>query len=416
MPPNILQWNCNGFYKHLDNVRYLISEIDPSIMCIQETRFQANHVPKLKNWQIFFKNKTDCRIASGGVAICVQAGMYAEEIALVTDISSVAVKVRYPQTLTICNVYVPPPPNNRIFDQSEFTQLIDQLPRPFLILGDFNAHHGMWGSNVNDRCGSIIERVLLNPQIDLVCINTGKHTHLIIANGTLSSIDLSLCNSNLSSTLEWDTFDDLCGSDHFPIMINFPGITTSNSKRPRFVLKKADWEKYNQLAVTQMDQDLNTIDEQVQYFTNTIITAAKQSIPMSSTKINKKQVPWWNPEISNAIKLRKSAYRLFNRVPSTENLINFKKCRAKEVYLIKKSKRESWQLFVSTIQPQTPYTLAWKKVKAVMGTHRPFAIKSLIHNNTPYTNQEEIVNVLAKTFGTHKLVESLQCKFPSVQG
>ncbi|KJV98875.1 hypothetical protein RAMDARK_1872 [Rickettsia amblyommatis str. Darkwater] len=28
----------------------------------------------------------------------------------------------------------------------ELQGLVGQLPQPFLILGDFNAHHPMWGS------------------------------------------------------------------------------------------------------------------------------------------------------------------------------------------------------------------------------------------------------------------------------
>lgn len=240
MSPKVLQWNCNGFYKHLDSVRYLISEFDPTILCIQETRFKATHVPLFKNWKFFYKNKTDCLIASGGIAICVPADMFAEEIQLTTNIFSVAIRVRYPKKMTICNVYVPPAPNNRNFDQKEFVKLIKQLPKPYLILGDFNSHHGMWGSIANDRSGTFIEKVLLGPQMDLVCLNTGKTTHVNIANGTLSSIDLTFCNANLSTMLEWNVFDDLCGSDNFPLIVDFPNISTENRQRRRFVLKIAD--------------------------------------------------------------------------------------------------------------------------------------------------------------------------------
>lgn len=182
--------------------------------------------------------------------------------------------------------------------------------------------------------------------------------------------------------VEWDVFDDLCGSDHFPLVIDFPNISTHNGLRPKFILKKADWVKYKRLAETNVDTVSNTIDQMVLNFTNTIIAAATKSIPMTSGKFRKKQTPWWNSEIGNAINQRKCAYRLFNRSPTTDNLINFKKCRAKAVYLIKKSKRESWQIFVSSIQPQTPFPLAWKKVQAVMVKQKTFPIRNLIYNNS----------------------------------
>lgn len=56
-----------------------------------------------------------------------------------------------------------------------------------------------------------------------------------------------------------------------------------------------------------------------------------------------------------------------------------------------KSTSLSWQMFESTIQPQTSYTLAWKKVKTIMGyiNHS----QSKIEYIKLYTNQEEIVNI-----------------------
>lgn len=43
---NILQWNCNGFYAHFAELKLLLSELDPYIFCIQETRFKPNYTPK----------------------------------------------------------------------------------------------------------------------------------------------------------------------------------------------------------------------------------------------------------------------------------------------------------------------------------------------------------------------------------
>lgn len=173
-----------------------MSEVDPFLVCIQETRFKAMHIPKLINWKIYFQNKVDCRSASGGVAICVKNEIFSEEIILNTRIPAVAIQTRYPHNLTVCNVYIPPPPLN-IFDKNAFQNLIQQLPKPYILLGDFNAHHMLWGSNCNDTRGKIIENTLLNPCIDLSCLNTGKRTHCNIANGTESP------------SLYWYVFNDL---------------------------------------------------------------------------------------------------------------------------------------------------------------------------------------------------------------
>lgn len=47
-------------------------------------------------------------------------------------------------------------------------------------------------------------------------------------------------------------------------------------------------------------------------------------------------------DIKQAIKNRKKSLKKFYRHINDENLINFKKDNAKSIYLIKKSKRESW--------------------------------------------------------------------------
>lgn len=145
MVPLILQWNCNGFYSRIDQVQYLMSKLDPYVMCIQETRFREDQQPKLKHWKIFHKNKLNSRIAAGGIAIFAKLDLFAEEITLNTNVFAVAMRMRYPKHLTICNIYIPNPPHDVIFDKSAFVDLVQQLPKPYIILGDFNAHSPIWG-------------------------------------------------------------------------------------------------------------------------------------------------------------------------------------------------------------------------------------------------------------------------------
>ena len=59
--------------------------------------------------------------------------------------------------MTICSVYLPP---NRPLDFVELRQLVKQLPRPFMLLGDFNGHHTMWGCRDINPCCNIIEEFL----------------------------------------------------------------------------------------------------------------------------------------------------------------------------------------------------------------------------------------------------------------
>lgn len=65
----IIQWNCNGFYSKINEIKLLINKLNPYDLCIQETLFKELHVPKLKNFNIYHKSCVNPRRASGGVAI-----------------------------------------------------------------------------------------------------------------------------------------------------------------------------------------------------------------------------------------------------------------------------------------------------------------------------------------------------------
>ena len=78
-------------------------------------------------------------------------------------------------------------------------------------------------------------------------------------------------------------------------------------------------------------------------------------------------MPWWTPACREAIRERNRAYRIFNNNPIANNLVNYKKCKAKARKIIKKAKRTSWHEFVSIITKDTPTSDIWKFVKRVKG-------------------------------------------------
>src|SRR5207244_10285340 len=63
---------------------------------------------------------------------------------------------------------------------------------------------------------------------DLVCLNTGEGTRLN-NNGSLSHLDISLCNSELSSKFTWEVMSNSWGSDHYPTMTIHPKNKYANS-------------------------------------------------------------------------------------------------------------------------------------------------------------------------------------------
>lgn len=80
--------------------------------------------------------------ASRGLLTAVHKSIFSEEFQLNTNLEAQAIKIHSQLNLTICNLYLPPA---EPIPEIEIHRLIQQLPTPFIIVGDVNAQHGAWG-------------------------------------------------------------------------------------------------------------------------------------------------------------------------------------------------------------------------------------------------------------------------------
>lgn len=232
-----------------------------------------------------------------------------------------------PNKLKICCVYLPPQEN---FTLHQLTNLTNQLPKPFLLLGDFNSHNEIWGSRQTNRKGTIIENLVKD---HLTILNDGTPTHVCTRTGTMSCIDLSICTPRLTPSLQWEVMQHFHGSGHMPIKINInSGVQTNPNTQTdvKWNIKKANWDLYqNILRNSTLKINPNNIDETTHNLTNIINQAAKVAIKSTiPTRKIKRTTLWWNPDCAKAIKENKKAFYKYKRHPTEENLINFKRIRA----------------------------------------------------------------------------------------
>ena len=66
--------------------------------------------------------------------------------------------------------------------------------------------------------GSYIEQLLLNNDINL--LNAEEATHFHSATNSSTAIDLSILSPAIYPSLQRKPLSDLCGSDHYPIIIS----------------------------------------------------------------------------------------------------------------------------------------------------------------------------------------------------
>ncbi|XP_055924649.1 uncharacterized protein LOC129956736 [Argiope bruennichi] len=140
------------------------------------------------------------------------------------------------------------------------------------------------------------------------------------------------------------------------------------------------------------------ISETVQNVTDCIIKAADASIPKRTPLPRKFRKPWWNDECRNAYKEQRKCWGIFRRYPTTENLVAFKRARANARRIRRRSQKESWQSFISTITSNTSSAQLWKKVKAANGIYKEFAFPILNTETASYSSPLDIANVIGETF------------------
>jgi hypothetical protein len=161
--------------------------------------------------------------ASGGSSICVRNNIVNSEITLV-NLQATKVRISLHKTIISCSVYIPP---QYKLNLHELNSLVNQLPSSYIIMGDFNSHNPLWGSDKLTDKGKKLEHFA--NQNNLCILYDGSNTYLHPGNGSYTSIDITLTDPTLASDLSWTVHDDLCDSDNFPILIE--DIIPSNNNQ-----------------------------------------------------------------------------------------------------------------------------------------------------------------------------------------
>ena len=95
--------------------------------------------------------------ASGGVSILVRKDITQQWISINSELLVIAVKTTLHKPVNICSIYIPPhdPINDKKLDK-----LIEQIPKPDILLGDLNSHNTIWGCLKTNRKGTDLEKVI----------------------------------------------------------------------------------------------------------------------------------------------------------------------------------------------------------------------------------------------------------------
>ena len=309
-----------------NEVSLLISEYNPSVFCFQETFLKPYDNISLKGFNVYNYVHTDCLRPSGGASIFVKSSFPHRKIDLKTELQTTAISVTLDREITLCSVYIPP---SFSLNSQHLDNVLQQLPSPYILLGDFNGHNILWGGQNNDSRGELIENFITKN--DICIMNDKSYTYHSPSTKYFSSIDLSFCHPSLFLDYNWSVCEDQHNSNHFPIIIEQNTFSTEDHN-PKWKLNRANWDLFNTLCTGKLvPENFKESSDPIADFTSSLIEISKECIPQTSTNPTKSN-PWYNDDCKEAIKQRKQALSKF---------------RAKARRTIKLSKRKSWRSYVS---------------------------------------------------------------------
>ncbi len=175
----LLQWNLRGFTSHRYDLRCLLSCYKPQVVCLQETFLTSPPVPVPSYNFLFYPHS----LASSAILVHHTTPYILQNVT--APLPCTVTQVHLQRWTTLINLYLFPsqPLNLQALDN-----FLSTLSPPFVVVGDFNCRHTLWGDSIITPRGRALESFLSSS--DLVILNTNHPTHFDTRTQTFSNLDL----------------------------------------------------------------------------------------------------------------------------------------------------------------------------------------------------------------------------------
>lgn len=145
----IIHWNIRSITSNSDNLKILIKEEDPDIITLNETWLKEEQFLKILGYNITRQDRAD---GKGGIATLLKDSIPFSIGKINRNLFNERTQLMVVKTekMNIINIYNPP--DVRINENAILREL-QKIEHPYIILGDWNSHHLMWGSSKNNFNG-----------------------------------------------------------------------------------------------------------------------------------------------------------------------------------------------------------------------------------------------------------------------
>ena len=335
----------------------------------------------------------------GGVASLIRQGIsYAEVDSGKGNIEYITIEINMSnRKLKISNIYCPPDKNPK---SHEFQRFFCQ--RNAVLVGDFNAHHSIFGSSLTNARGRTLENLITSS--DFTVLNTGAATHINHSGGE-SPLDLTIASRNLATISNWTVLRDPIGSDHFPKITKIaePALMEEYSV-PRWSYKKADWKKFKSLCHAQLNENTFKVDQtentasMYQRFAEIVQNIAYESIPKIKQKQGTKCVPYWNDACQDAVDRRNEAMNRMKETKDPADCLEYRRRKGVAQRIIKDAKKDRWRSYCNSLNDRTKMGEVWKTTKNMNGINTQYSIPNMKINNVSFETSSEKAQLFVETF------------------
>lgn len=327
---DIISWNINGIGKRHREVPNILNDCD--ILCLSETRLcdSSKYQPRSPNYNCIRKDRG---VGNGGGLIVflhkniIYSSIYLQRIPQGVEI--IGLKFHYDQLwIHLFSLYIPP---NSQVKEEDLKDLFRQMENfeNCIITGDLNAHNDLWGSDLVNSRGNWLAGIITDCNFNV--LNTGSPTRVHPSPGRISVPDISLSSNDISLRINWETIQDVRGSDHFPMRMSISGSSFHKLEIHRRIgTKRVDWQSFRE----QMSEAANNLpkisqDNHLEVYC-TMIEDIKRALKASGAlmldaegKRSNPRIPvpveWWDDDCKKAVEERKRTFKVYQSNSSDDN-------------------------------------------------------------------------------------------------
>ena len=408
LQPNIvkvLYGNAWSVVNKIDELRVLVYDLSPDIVCINETWANNTHTDvyfAIKGYNIVCRvDRMDTKAGVGGGlliyvkdTLCVPESfhtMYKE----FNQCCGIKIPLRNSRSVELVLVYRPHSLYSTKADVSEnnakLCEIIAKVPKPCIILGDFNFSDISWNLLCSDAHSKpfldVVQNEYFTQHVDFPTRQVS---------GTMPDLVLS---SDKNLIVSVSDVGKLGRSDHSMLLVNIAGDTVTNISREEVPdWSRADMNKLKeQLQQIDWQNELNglNVDESWIKFKNVVDDAQNACVPKKLRRANNRPI-WMTRNLMRIIRKKRRLWKVYKSSKDYQEYLAYKNVEKTVQKSVRRAKQKFERNLAKNAKKSPKAFYSYLRTK----TSNKETVGPLKDGKEYTTNDEKMANMLNDFFSS----------------